>query len=81
MGGLGSYMRGKLPEKGAWTVCRFERGWQKRRVVVFFRGVDTSMHNIVFSGGQFDHLHPYPLHISRTDLISIKLHEIFKRPI
>ena len=30
--------RRELPNRGAWTFCRFKRGLAKKRVVVFLRG-------------------------------------------
>ena len=40
-------IEGRLPKKGAWTVCRFkEAAWQERGGVVFEGGVDTPMHTM-----------------------------------
>ena len=35
--------RGKLPEKGAWTVCRFKRGLGKKEAVIFLSGGGTDI--------------------------------------
>ena len=37
------YRRGRLPKKGAWTVCQFKGAWQERG-----GGVDTPKYTISY---------------------------------
>ena len=83
--GIGFIYKRETAWKGWLEQFTDLRGFgEKEGVVVFLRGADTPMPPIVFPGGggaQFDHPHPCPHHISRTNLISIKLHTIVKQPI